>query len=160
MKTLFICEILILIYIVGYVATKAGKDIKIADTVKMAEEIKVAETMPVEASAKVVAGVDKSQTQETTQTAGRDLQITTDPELIKTIYQTEKKLMTYIIKGLLGIIATLIGIISYTIKSLLKTTKQKKFYKDVCLTKTTKDEHDLGMLRQMHDKYIKTGRLE
>ena len=93
-------------------------------------------------NAKAFAGLDKSNTN----TAGRDaIQTTTN----------ETELMKYIIKGLVGLCTTLIGILGWCLKTLLKRDKEKKFYKEVCLTKTVKDENDLMNLRQLHDNFVK-----
>jgi len=74
--------------------------------------------------------------------------------------EAEKKLLMYIVKGLIGLCSSLICILGWCLKTLIKQGKQKKFYKEICLAKTVKDEHELTVLRQTHDNYIKTGEME
>ena len=92
---------------------------------------------------KAIAGF-QNQIQETKTTAGRDVVQTTT---------NETELMKYIIKGLVGLCSTLIGIIFFIIKALLKRTKQKAFYKEQTYLHT-KDENDVIELRKLHDLYV------
>lgn len=83
------------------------------------------------------------------QTAGRDLANTETNT-------NDTKLMMYIIKALSGLCTTLIGILGWSLKTLIKRGKEKSFYKEQAILKTN-TEDDLMKMRELHDKYIKGG---
>ena len=81
------------------------------------------------------------------QNAGRDIVTSTT---------NDTGLMLAVIKGLIGLCGTLIATLGWCLRTLIKRTKQKKFYKERTLLSVYSDK-DLQILRADHDKFIKKG---
>ncbi len=86
----------------------------------------------------------------TRQSAGRDLANTETNT-------NDTKLMMYIIKALSGLCTTLIGILGWCLKTLIKRGKEKSFYKEQTIL-NTETEEDLLKMRELHDQYVKGGK--
>jgi len=94
----------------------------------------------IDANANAVAGMNNKVEE---LSAGRDIVTTTTNDPI-------------IIKGLIGLCATLISILGWCLRTLIKRTKQKKFYKEKTLLSAHNDK-DLNILRTEHDKFVRGG---
>lgn len=79
--------------------------------------------------------------------AGRDIIQTTT---------NDTKLMQYIIKGLVGLCATLIGILGWCLKFLVKTSTEKKFFKEMVLTHLVQTPDDLKKIKALEEEFYKT----
>lgn len=67
----------------------------------------------------------------------------------------DSKLMGIIIKGLVGLCSTLIGILGWCLKTLIRTSTEKKFYKEKTLIHI-KNADELKALKEEQKNYIKT----
>jgi len=92
-----------------------------------------------------VAGFN-NQLQNIKNTAGRDVNQTTN----------DTKLMTYIISGLTALCFILISTLGWCLRTLIKRDTEKRFYKERTLININSEE-DLKKLRTEHDNYIKNG---
>lgn len=79
-------------------------------------------------------------------TAGRDITTSTN---------NDTELMRYIVGVLAGLCSTLIGLLGWCLKTLLRRDKEKDFYKKMVFTKVAHDEDDVFKIRQAHDQFVK-----
>ena len=79
-------------------------------------------------------------------TAGRDITTSTT---------NDTELMRYIVGVLAGLCSTLIGLLGWCLKTLLRRDKEKDFYKKMVFTKVAHDEDDVFKIKQAHDQFVK-----
>jgi hypothetical protein len=82
--------------------------------------------------------------------AGRDMTNTTTST-------NDTKLMTYVVKVLAGLCTTLIGILGWCLKTLIKRGKEKDFYKKSYFLKMDPKEN-LEDIKNLHDQFVKGGK--
>lgn len=117
-------------------------DVKVNSNIKAVATLKA----QVNANASGIAGVNNKIN---TQNAGRDIVTTTtnDTDLMKTIF-----------KYWYGIFVLIIGFMKYQYGKIIKIIElEKKFYKDMFMSRSVKDDIELSEMRELQSKFVKSG---